>query len=278
MPYQLRITIDHDPDTFKPLPQASRSFSAVEKLLTYFIRGAYNKNKPSVYTYGRETLDKSGDLCKPHIHFHFDIDPVSFRSLREWFQSFALKEFDITLKFNSVWCFQEKEPDTLKDAFSIYGYPLKTQSADELTNLTLNNINNIIDPSATNPLTLKLLRRDAHTVFLRTSQKNKLYKSQSADKKSLYQKLEKYVLENQPPIICHKSIWITILNYYQSQNKAICPKTLNGYTLLYLLNQKYLTPEIFYALNSPDNNLILTHNAPILQKTSTETSIQKESI
>ncbi|AXQ66256.1 MAG: putative replicase [Cressdnaviricota sp.] len=269
--YQLRITIDHDPDTFKPLPQASRSFSSVELLLTRFVRGGYKDIKPTIYTYGRETLDKAGDLCKPHIHFHFEIEPQSFRSLKEWFQKTALTEYEITLKFNTVWCFQERSPDEQKDAFAIWQYPLKTQHDDSMTNPNLNNID-LLSPT----LTLDLLRRDAFTIYQRTAQKNKLYKTQSAEKKSLYHKLEQYVLDNQPSVVSHETIWLTELQYYITQSKSICPKTLNGYTILYLLNQNYLTPKQYYALNNQNLNIPLIHNAPIQKETpSTQTPEEK---
>ena len=62
---------------------------------------------------------------------------------------------------------------------------------------------------------------------------------------------EEELLENNHP--SHQTIWEQILNFYMTQGKPICFRTLNGYTTLYQLHAGAITPSQAYVISQNNN-------------------------
>lgn len=234
MPYlQLRITCD---------PSGSRTPEMVTSLLHRFIKKWLDPTQqiPSSaeYTCGYEELNKYGEPCDPHYHLNVYFDPPDLcdplRSAKEFLKREAINR-DFRLKGNKVWsCTLVEEPD---DFHRWIRYPLK-----ELPVLPLCRL-----PDLEN---LAILAREERK---RSIEINILKREKLADKSSFRDKLfeyldDKLLVDATPPD--HQAIWITILKYYQSQKKAICFKTVSGYTIGYQLMLGTLTPMQCYVMRS----------------------------
>lgn len=53
-------------------------------------------------------------------------------------------------------------------------------------------------------------------------------------------------IKKQDIIMNYKNVWLAFLKLYMENDNAINPKTLQGYTHLFLLKEKIITPEEFY--------------------------------
>jgi len=86
---------------------------------------------------------------------------------------------------------------------------------------------------------------------------NIIKREKAIDKQSFRDKLFKYLDEKNEesyhkdePEFTKKTIWILILNYYQEQGKAVCFKTITGYTIAYMLYLGLMTPDEAYEMRS----------------------------
>ncbi len=240
MPYlQLRITLD---------PSGTRSRPTVFLLLKKFIR-VWIKNQDSdpMVSAGYEELNKFGEPCDPHFHLNAyfsacDLkDPL--RSAKEWLRREA-NSLEFQLKGNKVWsCTLVEEPSDFDRWFR---YPLKENPLPELMTLL---------PSTEEEFTeMILLAREERK---RSIEINILKREKAIDKQSFKDKLFKHLDETFPigedmtkRFCSHQEIWTAILSYYSDQGKAVCFKTINGYTILYQLAIGHLTPDQCYVMRS----------------------------
>ncbi len=236
---QLRITVD---------PSGTRNADRVGRLLKSFLKNWILVQDPSaVYTGGFERLNKYGEPCDPHYHLNADFDPSDLkdplRSAKNWLKKQAIAS-DYHLKGNKVWSCTLVEEPTDHDRW--LRYPLKEYPVMDLTN----------HPNHQN------LHYIAFEERKRSVEINILKRQKLADKQSFRDKLFKYLdaknhesNDNDEEEFTHRTIWLLILKYYTDQGKAVCFKTINGYTLLYMLYIGLMTPEEAYdsASISPSN-------------------------
>lgn len=232
---QLRITLD---------PSGNRSAPATFNLLRAFVREwLFNQDPSGVsYTTGVEKLNKFGEPCDEHFHFNAHFDPPDLkdplRSAKNWLRKKALAQ-EFNLKGNKVWsCTIVEEPN---DWERWIRYPLKEKPIFELSKLALH-----YSPEGG----IQQLARDAQNERKRGIELNVIKREKAMDKQSFKDKLFKYL--DSPPDggdhpKTHCSVWIAILQYYMEQGKAVCYKTITGYTDLYLLHKGLKTPLEAYA-------------------------------
>ena len=219
MPYfQLRITID---------PSGNRNLQFALRLCKKIIR---ERHEPHEYSFGYEQLNRCGDPCKPHIHFHFVtefndlVDPL--RAMKKYIHDIALHSFEVKLKYPN-WCVQMVEEPT--DHAKWLRYPLKEMGSkaifksDEYTFEELENV-------------AMSLRREA-------VERNVIHRNRMLEKKTFFDKLTIHLdkINSDPsgtiilPIVMAYT-WRHIFKYYQDQGKSINFTTIDGYTILYLAN------------------------------------------
>ena len=240
MPYlQLRITLD---------PSGTRSYHPVRSLLRHFLVKWVPDSSDNIFTCGYEKLNKFGEPCSPHFHLNVSIDPMTIdltnplRSAREFLRREAVKR-DFTLKGNKQWSLTMVEEP--KDFERWIRYPLKETPVLELTGFGRLN-------KKAEPWTAKFLQEQmplAQAERKRSIELNLLKREKLADKTSfrdkLFEHLDEHFAEKAPD---HQDIWIAILEFYQSQGKAICFKTVTGYTVGYQLHIKAITPLQCYVM------------------------------
>lgn len=241
---QLRITLT-DPSGNRPKPR-------VHNLLYYFIKKwVLTQDSSASFTAGYETLNKFGELCPPHFHLNVHFEPPDLkdplRSAKNWLRREATTR-DFSLKGNKVWsCTLVEEP---QDFERWIRYPLKETPVPVLCSIIRD------PPYHANPfdgtLNLKELARDAQVERKRSIEINVIRREKALEKVTFRDKLFKHLDVERDTYQNYKSIWIAILKYYESEGKAICFKTINGYTILYQLYIKMITPEqAFDMRNNP---------------------------
>ncbi len=242
MPYlQLRITLDPKaiPITLEA-EQLPRSYEAVLRLIKSFRLKWVPQEASSEYTCGFEKLNKFGEPCDPHFHFNCyfeqpDLkDPL--RSAKEFLKREAIAR-GFRLKGNKVWsCTLVEEP---KDYRRWIRYPLKEQP----TSINCSFKSDFLDE----------LQKEAEIERKRGIELNILKREKLADKSSFRDKLfdhldDLLIIDASGSLPSHQTIWISILEFYQSQGKAICFKTVTGYTIGYQLHIKAITPIQCYVM------------------------------
>ncbi len=243
MPYlQLRITLEPTPaGASLKTQQPPRGWDAVMGLLTDFKRKWIPSDPSTEYTCGHETLNKYGEPCDHHFHFNCyfeqpDLkDPL--RSAKEFLKRTAIAR-GFRLKGNKVWsCTLVEEP---KDYRRWIRYPLKEGSylPQSLCTFTGDFRDELI--------------KEAQIERKRGIELNILKREKLADKSSfrdkLFDHLDDSLITDASPLPSHQTIWISILEFYQSQGKAICFKTVTGYTIGYQLHIKAITPLQCYVM------------------------------
>ncbi len=256
MPYlQLRITLD---------PSGTRSYHPVRSLLRHFIVKWIPDSSDNIFTCGYEKLNKYGEPCSPHFHLNVSIDPMTIdltnplRSAREFLRREAVKR-DFSLKGNKQWSLTMVEEP--KDFERWIRYPLKETPVLELTGFGRLN-------KKAEPWTHKFISEQmplAQAERKRSIELNLLKRDKLADKTSFRDKLFEHldslligqtqqelldIISENKSLPSHQDIWISILEFYQSQGKAICFKTVTGYTVGYQLHIKAITPLQCYVMRS----------------------------
>ncbi len=225
---QLRITVD---------PSGNRNKQAVWEMLRQFQKRWINAQCGDAYesSCGYEVLNKYGEPCAPHYHLNICLDTGlqnALRSAREWFKRYA-QNHDFILKGNKVWsCTAVEEPS---DYDRWLRYPLKEKEVVEFCKYD-------------SPEWALLQQVHAVEERKRSIELNIIKREKLADKVTFKDKLFVYLEEKDPK--SHQDIWISILNYYKEGGKAVCFKTVNGYTILYQLCKGYITPVQAYQMRS----------------------------
>lgn len=221
MPYfQVRITID---------PSSNRTLKFCHSLVKKIIR---ERHQPYEYSFGYEQLNRCGEPCPPHIHFHFvtDVNDLCdpLRAMKKYIHDIALNSFDVKLKFPN-WCVQMVEEP--QDHEKWLRYPLKEHGYIGLFK------------SADDEYSYQSLEAVAKSLRREAVERNVIHRNRMLEKKSFFDKLTDYLNDiNSDPSgtiiypIQQRSTWRNVFKYYIEQKKAICFKTIDGYTILYLAN------------------------------------------
>ena len=227
MPYlQLRITED----------TAALSHDATLQLLNRFVKKWIPTDGSSAYTCGVEEYNKYGEWCQRHVHLNVYFDPPDIkdplRSAKEFLKKNAI-DIGFRLKGNKVWsCTLVEEP---KDYDRWIRYTLKEKPVWAFCH-------GVPD--------LEQLATDARHERKTAVEINILKREKAIDKQSFRDKLFKWLDDGEAhhtmPPSCrgpdapdhpdHDEIWKSILDYYCKQGKAVCFKTISGYTILYQLH------------------------------------------
>lgn len=233
---QLRITLD---------PSGARRQVPVQSLIYRFIRDWLLPQDPSgaSHTVGYETLNKFGEPCSPHFHLNAHFDPPDLkdplRSAKNWLRKKALL-FDFSLKGNKVWsCTLVEEP---QDFDRWIRYPLKEKPLPGLSRISPIALGDTAD--------INQLAHDAQVERKRSIELNIIKREKAIDKQSFRGKLFAHLDTRTDPWEGHQHIWTSILEYYQHQGKAVCFKTISGYTTLYQLHKGLLTVDQCYVMRS----------------------------
>lgn len=246
--YKLRITMA---DTDEEHP---RDLSNVIHHINRFI----HKYKINTCTLGVENMNSRGQACALHIHFHFEYEnPDGFvnphRNLKRYFTS-----LNIGLKGCSVWSFPA--PSLCDDPIRLLRYPLKQKG-----------IKSFFRNNDTSPLDFNY---DEQEALAKAEYKDIVKRNMEHDRKSrttsFYDKLEEHL--NDPSMNFREIsiatnfqdiVFESITDYYREMKKPINPETINGYTILYLMNQNYISSKQYCAFARKKNNLIINHNAKL---------------
>lgn len=236
MPYlQLRITEDSS---------HNRTKQDLLQLLDSFRLKWIKKQDSAEYTCGYEQLNKFGEACPPHFHLnvYFDSPDVKdpLRSAKEFLKRKSV-EIGFRLKGNKVWsCTLVEEP---KDYERWIRYPLKETPCLPFCSLPghdLSHLHVLAKEERKRGVEINILKREK--AIDKQSFKDKLFKylDDHLIGESVEELMENIVYDKTLPD--HQTIWIKVLDYYQSQGKAVCFQTINGYTILYQLHIKTITP------------------------------------
>lgn len=246
--FKLRISLDNPCDCAEPCDHTDPvvSYDRVLKLILKLI----SEKNLKYYTGGFETLNGYGEPVTPHFHFHFrfttcNSDPK--RTIGEYIKKSALTYFQMTIKGTKRWCLQlVEEPD---DEERFFRYPFKISPISRLINFPTN----ITDHEAQ--------QRHLHeqVALAQDEQKrrvlaNCIARERTRDRVTFKDRLFKYLddtfmlLSDPDPlhIPAHKYIWLAVLQYYQQEDKPINFETIRGYTKLYQLQKRWITPDSAY--------------------------------
>lgn len=188
-----------------------------------------------MYIVADEKIDNTGNQTHHHFHFNFlsDYKKDSLQShIRRWF---ADRDYKITSPKNSYALSVYNEPD---DIDRWWRYCMKEKYIPELTNLS--------DYTAEQIKTMEICAKDERKITIALNIKAAQKK---AEKKTMYDKLEKYLNDNEMNLKTSKQITMCIYKYYMENSHSINIKTIDGYTHLYRLKTKQLSVEEFYDIN-----------------------------
>ncbi len=209
--YMFRLTIpllDEDCDT----REKSAKFYPFFKLL---IDKKVEPSEP--YVLGYETLDKYGDLAKPHFHFHF-ICVDGKETLRTWIKNNFARMFSINLKGKMYCLSHDNEPD---DVEAWVRYPMKEVYIKRFFNF------DYVDKE-----TAKTWAHTAKAEMIRRHVNNNKQRDKEREKKTKYDRI---VLNLDEFFDCsgaivernYRNVWEKIWNFYSD----IEPAPLNIQTM-----------------------------------------------
>lgn len=207
-----------------------------------------DKYNPSHYLLGYEKLNKFLEPVNPHFHFQFFCHAKK-DTIRQ-----LIARWDVAkVRGNKAYALS-LFPD-VQDHDRFFRYCLKEENG------WINNKKYIKGFSYEEILDMQKLAQDERktnadyhkknrekqlqksTFFSRLEQHlNKLYGNDLSDNPVSFSKL--------PSFPSHKMIYIDIINYYMTHQNAINHKTVRGYTILYQLRTKIITPEEFFHMNN----------------------------
>ena len=230
MPYfQLRITCTQ-------LRTRAVVLRAIKALIRHY--------KLECYSTGYEELNKYGEPCDPHVHFHFlgDIDRLNpKRCMGDWLRRHFANQ-DIELKGNKMWSLKMvEEPDdfcrwfryTLKEGLIMD--MIKCDDCDEIQEKGLENVIKLAENEKADSIEQNILRRE-----------------KLANKDKFKQKMYEFIDEERKEGDTEKRvIWCLIFEYYRKIEKPINFSTIEGYCNLWLADHGQLS-----AINAFD----LFHN------------------
>ena len=254
-------TIRSPSGTIHPVENSPRTL----KNLLLHVRKFQHEKKFEYSTCGIEKLDKCGDEVPQHIHFHFN-DPSytdgTIKDPKRNFQDWWRKQ-NLGLKGNKVWSLTYKaEPD---DWNRLFRYPLKETPYKQLCN---------VPPD----FNLENESKIAQAERLDSQKRNKAYYQKKHCKETLADRIFNYLAKELKDEITYKNVWKLILQFYLEEKKPICFKTIEGYTINWLVRYEWITKETAYALNAQNKNITLMHNGISPKQSLPCKSLEKETM
>ncbi len=243
---QLRVTLD---------PSANRTRDSVLGLINALLRKIRSWKLPDEHasfnhTCGYEEHNKYGEPCDPHFHLnvawiHNNAVKDPLRQAKEFLKKTALNR-RFQLRGNTVWsCTIVADPS---DFARWLRYPLKEKPVKAFCHIDPEeNFCTDLPPETPILTHLTALAKDERR---RSIEANVLQREKVRDKSTFRDKIFKHLDQTDGSGVKHlhwlaptgimqfpeeKTIWISILKFYQSEKKAICFKTINGYTIAYQL-------------------------------------------
>ncbi len=204
------------------------SLAIVKKLLKK------NSVEKDMYILADEKLDKFGEPTHHHWHFNF-ISEDTKESLQRWItRQYAKMEY--ICKGNASYALTAyDEPEDLK---RWYRYCMKEKWVPQYTKLSE------FDKEELDALELCAKDERKTTISLNIAKRAK-----QQNKTTMFDKLEKHIDSLKKNLKTFRSINIEIIKYYVSQGHSLNVKTVDGYTNLYMIRKKLLSPEDFYDIN-----------------------------
>lgn len=246
--YKLRINLSDN-------PLHERDISNVKQLCHSIIK----KYSLECYSFGQETINKQGKSCPPHIHFHFEhfddtADP--HRNLKLW-----IRKQVPSLKGNTIWSMPP--PEECNDVNRFLRYPLKEQGDRRLFAAPP-----YIDFDYA---TEEILAKNEYADIV---SRNVAYAEKQENKNTLYQKMSAQILldlSQNPVHVSVPLIFNKMVDYYVSESKPTCKRTINGYVSTFLIQNKYISSQTYTALNCENQNLPIIQKHAVLPQTPSTT-------
>ncbi len=246
--YKLRIHLSDD-------PLQERDISNIKQLCHAIIK----KCNLKLYTFGQETINTQGLPTGHHIHFHFehwDTTANPHRNLVKW-----IRQQIPSLKGNKIWAMPP--PEECNDLVRFLRYPLKEQGDRRLF---------ACPPYVefdydTQEVLSKNERRDIIA-------RNVAYAEKQENKNTLYQKMSAEILldlSQNPVHVSVPLIFNKMVDYYVSESKPTCKRTINGYVSTFLIQNKYISSQTYTALNCENQNLPIIQKHAVLPQTPSTT-------
>ena len=187
-----------------------------------------------MYILADEKLNKFGESAHHHWHFTF-ISEDTKESLQRWIKrQYAKMEY--ICKGDK--CYALTCCDEPKDLKRWYRYCMKEKYIPQYTKLT--------EWTKEELDALELCAKDERKT---TISLNLAKRAKQQNKTTMFDKLEKHLNSLKKELKTFRSINIEIIKYYVSQGHSLNVKTVDGYTNLYMIRKKLLTPEAFYDIN-----------------------------
>lgn len=183
------------------------------------------------YALGHEKLNKFGEPTKPHFHFNFLCD-----ANKQAIQTHIRRWYMYKIKGKTMYALTRyPEPDNFNRWFR---YVAKEKLLRKLCN-------GFTDAEFDE---MELLAKDERKRSIKFNiEKREL----CMQKQTLYDKYAKKIDEDKNLIPTYKNIWLKFLELYTIDKKVINTLSIKGYTHLYMLTRKHITPLKFYQLSNP---------------------------
>lgn len=175
-----------------------------------------------------EKFNKYGEPTAPHFHFNFLADAKKeaiAQKIRRW--------ENYKIKGNKMYCLQRHaDPDDFNRWFR---YIFKE---NYLKSLTKGFSDEDIEK-------MQLLAKDERK---RSVEKNCQHREKLRETSTLFDRFAKKVdiYFKDGATINYKQVWIKLLELYIEDKRTVSPKTIQGYTYLYLLTRKHISNLEFY--------------------------------
>lgn len=246
--YQMRIKLDDN-------PIYERDISNVKLLCHRLIK----KYSLELYSFGDEVMNKKGKTVPRHIHFNFEMENAKgendpHRNMKLW-----IRKQIPSLKGPAIWSLPP--PKEVGNLNKWLRYPLKLNGDPRL----------FACPDYVNfdYATEEVLAKNEYADVVA---RNVAYEEKQENKNSLYEKMSSEILldiSQNPQPISVSSIFLKMVKYYCSNSKPVNHTTINGYVITFLIQNHYISPETYTALNCQNTNLPIIHNALLPQTPST---------
>ncbi len=183
-----------------------------------------------------ETKNKFDEECAHHYHFNFTCEKAK-PTVRAYIVRYCDK-LNIALRGNKMYSLRAvTEPNDMQRWLR---YCMKENYLKKWTRLTeysehLANMELCAKDERARAVTANIERREAQL-----------------EKKSMYDKLEETLYAAKHTT--RKEIFKEICKYYAEKKQAIVPKTITGYTVLYMYRQKLISPDSLFESAASQNS------------------------
>lgn len=187
--------------------------------------------KLTEYALCYEKTNKYCEPTHPHFHFNFALLGKKKETVRTQFLRICDNELGRHPKGNTQYALQcLPEPD---DIDRWWRYIFKENHIPKLVSKFF---------SETEIQEMVLLSKDEKN----RAAKYHLAKRDTKEERSSMFTRYSVIIKKQNMIMNYKNVWLAFLKLYMENDNAINPRTLQGYTHLFLLKEKIITPDDYY--------------------------------